>query len=236
MQVTEVNVEAYDVDSLRKMVRILEYINIYLITGRNCYLIDSGVAGSEILIEEYLRSIGRKISDIKGIFLTHSHPDHTGAAAEIKRQTGCRIYAPRQEIPWIENVRKQFEERPIPNFFRLLPESVKVDQPLKDGDVIEPEEGILLRALSTPGHSHGSMCYILNRDTIFTGDAIPETKDFPIAVDLEESIRSLDRLRSLTGIRCGCPAWDHVYTDKEWKDVLAERREMLFKKKEAAAE
>lgn len=50
------------------------------------------------------------------------------------------------------------------------------------------------------------------------------------------SIRSLDRLRSLSGIRCGCPAWDHVYTDKEWKDVLAERREMLFKKKEAAAE
>ena len=27
MQVTEVNVEAYDVDSLRKMVRILEYEN-----------------------------------------------------------------------------------------------------------------------------------------------------------------------------------------------------------------
>lgn len=39
---------------------VKRYINIYLITGENCYLRDSGVAGSEKLIEEYLHSIGRK--------------------------------------------------------------------------------------------------------------------------------------------------------------------------------
>lgn len=27
--------------------KVKRYINIYLITGKNCYLIDSGVAGSE---------------------------------------------------------------------------------------------------------------------------------------------------------------------------------------------
>ena len=55
---------------------VKRYVNIYLVTGENCYLIDSGVSGSINLIKSYMNSIGRKMSDIKGIFLTHSHPDH----------------------------------------------------------------------------------------------------------------------------------------------------------------
>ncbi|MCI7181694.1 MAG: MBL fold metallo-hydrolase [Lachnospiraceae bacterium] len=51
--------------------KVKRYINIYLITGKNCYLIDSGVAGSETEIAEYMESIGRCLNDIKGIFLTH---------------------------------------------------------------------------------------------------------------------------------------------------------------------
>lgn len=57
---------------------VKRYINIYLVMGENCYLIDSGVSGSVKIIEEYMHSVGRKLSDIKGIFLTHSHPDHMG--------------------------------------------------------------------------------------------------------------------------------------------------------------
>ena len=95
---------------------------------------DTGVAGTETLIEEYLKSINRKMTDIKGVFLTHSHPDHAGAAAEIKRKSMCEIYAPCQEVSWIEDIQKQYNERPIPNFFKLLYESVKVDRPLTDAE------------------------------------------------------------------------------------------------------
>lgn len=70
---------------------VKRYINIYLIVGKYCYLVDSGVAGSHAIIEEYLKTINREMQDIKGIFLTHSHPDHIGAAAEIHRQTNCKI-------------------------------------------------------------------------------------------------------------------------------------------------
>lgn len=42
---------------------IKRYVNIYLITGKYCYLIDSGVSGSETLIAEYLESIGRKMTE-----------------------------------------------------------------------------------------------------------------------------------------------------------------------------
>lgn len=212
---------------------VKRYINIYLVVGKYCYLIDSGVAGSHTIIEEYLKTINRKISDIKGIFLTHSHPDHMGAAAEIHRQTNCKIYAPIEEVIWIENIRQQFSERPIPNFFDLLSESVKVNRPLKDGDVIEPEEGIRINVLSTKGHSHGSVSFILNEEVVFTGDAIPVANDFPIFVDYEQTIKSLDALQCIAGIQYYCPAWDEVY-DKARLDVVVENgKKMLAGLKDA---
>lgn len=211
---------------------VKRYINIFLIVGKYCYLVDSGVTGSEKIIEEYLESINRKMTDIKGIFLTHSHPDHAGAAAEIKRQSGCKVYAPLPEIPWIEDIQKQYEERPIPNFFTLLSESVKVNQPLMNGDVIELEESIKIYALATQGHSHGSMSYILNNELVFTGDAIPVANDLPIFVDFEETMKSLDKLQSLPHIQYYCPAWDDVYTREELTTVLEKSKAMLLRLKD----
>ena len=97
------------------------YVNIYLIEGQQgCYLIDSGVSGTDHLIDQYMKSIGKSIKDLKGLFLTHSHPDHIGAASEIKKMSNCMIYAPKKELSWIENIDNQFRERPIPNFYGLF--------------------------------------------------------------------------------------------------------------------
>lgn len=37
---------------------IRRFVYVYLITGENCYLIDSGVAGSEKEIESYMNKLG----------------------------------------------------------------------------------------------------------------------------------------------------------------------------------
>lgn len=206
---------------------VKRYINIYLIIGENCYLIDSGVAGSVKIIEEYMHSIGRKISDIKGIFLTHSHPDHIGGAAEIKSIAGAKVYAPKQELEWIENIDLQYKERPIPNFYRLLSQSVEVDMALSGGDLILLEDGLQIRAVETPGHSHGSMSFVLNDTVIFTGDAIPVEHDLPILVDYEQSIKSLDKIGELSTIQYICPAWDEVYDKKKLTEVIDNSKGML---------
>lgn len=96
--------------------KIKRFVYIYLITGKSCYLIDSGVKGSEKIISTYMKQIGRNIKEIKAIFLTHSHPDHIGGAAAIKEITNCTIYANDRTRRWSENIDLQFKERPIPNF------------------------------------------------------------------------------------------------------------------------
>ena len=96
--------------------QISRFVYVYLLEADSLYLIDSGVFGCEKQIMDYLDSIGRDISDIKGIFLTHAHPDHIGSAVWFQEHTGCKIYASEGEKRWIEDIDLQFKERPIPIF------------------------------------------------------------------------------------------------------------------------
>ena len=180
--------------------------------------------------------MGRKMTDLKGIFLTHAHPDHAGGAASIKRLTGCNIYAPEKEIDWIEDIDTQFRERPIPNFYQLLSEAVQVDCPVLGGDVIDLEEGLQIRALETTGHSQGSMSYILNGSTVFTGDAIPQANDLPIFVNYEESMRSLDKINALSEAEYFCPAWSDVFGSDELGKTIADSRKRLKQLRYAAVQ
>lgn len=69
------------------------FVNMFLIVGKQICLIDSGVAGSDRAVLDYVRSIDREPSEISRLVLTHSHPDHIGAARAVKRATGCAVLA-----------------------------------------------------------------------------------------------------------------------------------------------
>lgn len=58
MQISE-NVHRIRID-FQVTESVNRFVYIYLITGKFCYLIDTGVAGSEKIIEEYMGRIGRK--------------------------------------------------------------------------------------------------------------------------------------------------------------------------------
>lgn len=88
---------------------IKRFAYIYLIEGAACYLVDSGVGGSEKAIFSYMEKIGRRPEEIRGIFLTHAHPDHIGSASVIRELTGYTFYASRGERRWIENIDLQFK-------------------------------------------------------------------------------------------------------------------------------
>ena len=87
--------------------------------------------------------------------------------------------------------------------------------------------------MATPGHSHGSMSFVLNDNTIFTGDAIPIENDLPIFVDYEQSLHSLDRIGGLHNMQYCCPAWDDIYNGEKINEVLDAGRSVLHRLRDA---
>jgi hydroxyacylglutathione hydrolase len=187
------------------------FVYSYLVYGETITLVDTGVAGCEERIYQYIRSTGRDPSEIALIVLTHSHPDHIGAARAIRSATGCSIAAHPAERAWIEDVERQNRERPVPGFAALVGGSVPLDLELDDGDSIEPDEtrAGVMQVIHAPGHSAGSIALFLhNEGALFAGDAIPVTGDLPVYDDFPASVQSVQRLRGFPGIRVLLSAWD----------------------------
>jgi glyoxylase-like metal-dependent hydrolase (beta-lactamase superfamily II) len=188
------------------------FVYLYLIEANGIHIIDTGVDGAEKQIAEYLTSIGRDVCEIKSILLTHSHPDHIGSAHCLKQASNAIVYACDTEREWMETIDKQFAERPIPNFYTLLNQSVQIDQFINAGDALVLDDGITLRVIDSKGHSAGSMSFLWQeKGELFTGDAIPVTDDIPIYVSAKHSIETLERFLSLRDVNKFFPAWDEPY-------------------------
>jgi glyoxylase-like metal-dependent hydrolase (beta-lactamase superfamily II) len=192
------------------------FVYVYLVYGETITLIDTGVAGCERQIFDYIRSTGRDPSEIALIILTHSHPDHIGAARAIRQATGCSIAAHPAERAWIEDVECQNRERPVPGFSTLVGGPVQLDHELVDGDSIEPDETRAgeMQVFHTPGHSAGSISLFLHSEgVLFSGDAVPVAGDLPVYDDAVASVQSIRRLRGINGIHTLLSAWDEPRKD-----------------------
>ena len=185
------------------------FVFAYLIFGDQICLIDSGVAGSEAMILDYIKQAGRDPREIDRIIFTHSHADHIGGSRALKKQTGCKVAAHVDAKPWIENVDQQYAERPIGNFYDLVGGSVEIDSGLKDGDQVDLGDGNTLEIFHTPGHSKGSISLLFNKDNaLFTGDAVPKPRTVPIYEDVATSIESIKKLKQIEGLEIMMASWD----------------------------
>jgi glyoxylase-like metal-dependent hydrolase (beta-lactamase superfamily II) len=185
------------------------FVFAYLIFGDQICLIDSGVAGSEAIILEYIKQAGRDPQEISRIVFTHSHADHIGGGPALKKQTGCKLAAHIDARPWIENVDEQYAERPIGNFYDLVGGSVEIDSGLKHGDHVDLGNSETLEIFHTPGHSKGAISLLFNKDkALFTGDAVPKPDTVPIYEDVATSIESIKKLKQINGLKVLMASWD----------------------------
>lgn len=208
---------------------IKRFVYVYLIGGKEGnYLIDTGVKGCEKIIFNYIHKLGNGRDTIRTALITHSHPDHIGAAKFIKERAGCSIYAGERERAWIEDIDQQFRERPIPNFYDLVEGSVHIDRLLADGEIIALEPDITLKVINAAGHSQGGLAFYYQEEKIlFTGDAIPEAGEPMISDDSASCIDTIKRFSEIDSVHLFCPAWDKVYTEEEGRRMINHGIEFL---------
>ena len=138
--------------------------------GSNCYLvgdegtkegmiIDPGDDGSSIM--KQVKALGLSI---KIIVLTHSHIDHVGGLADVKKATGAVIAIHENEAPFL------LKQPRLMEFMPPTPPSPPADRLLKDGDMIKVGK-LKFKVLHTPGHTSGGIC-LLGDGIVFTGDTL----------------------------------------------------------------
>jgi hydroxyacylglutathione hydrolase len=197
------------------------FVFLYLIYTDRIWLIDTGVAAAEPVITDYIRKSGKNITDIAGIILTHAHPDHIGSAKSLQETSACMIAAHSVERNWIEDVGLQARERLIPGFHSLVGGSVRVDRTLKGGDIIEMGKGHKLEVIETPGHSNGSISFLLREQgSLFSGDAVPLPGEMPIYEDAVASMTSIRKLKTIPGISYLLSSWDEPREGQAAYDAL----------------
>jgi hydroxyacylglutathione hydrolase len=189
---------------------------VYLIFGDKIHLIDSGVAGAEAAIWEYILKQDREPKEVSSLILTHSHPDHIGSAGRIKNQTGCTIFSHKLEQEWIENTEKQFDERPVPGFQTLVEGPVSVDNLLEGGETLELEKDINIKIIHTPGHSKGSISLFFEEEKcLVTADALAFPGDLPIYEDISSCLNSITNLQNIENVETLLSSWEPPIQGRE---------------------
>jgi hydroxyacylglutathione hydrolase len=184
------------------------FVYSYILLGKKVCLIDAGVWATAPMLQNYLKQIGRSLEEVSIVPLTHAHPDHIGGCVAIKKSSNASFYAHRGDRPWIEDIEKQYRERPIPNLFELIEGPVPISRELKEGDTLSWDQGKTIRVLETPGHSVGSLSFFFEEEgVLITGDAIPAAGSLPIYVDPQASVQSIQKLRKVPGVKCLLSAW-----------------------------
>jgi metallo-beta-lactamase class B len=126
-------------------------LGAYLIgENHDAVLIDGTLAANAPLIEQNIRSLGFRLSDVKLLLENHAHYDHVGALAQIQRDTHAPLYASAGDRWALEHGRPRGDT----NYGVLKFPPVKVAGIVTDGETLGRGD-VRLTAILTPGHTPG---------------------------------------------------------------------------------
>jgi glyoxylase-like metal-dependent hydrolase (beta-lactamase superfamily II) len=169
-------------------------VNAYLLAGDPLTLIDAGpgITGATFALRQALAEFGYAVADLELLIATHHHFDHMGAMQVLAELSGARVACLDAAVPFVEDFPASREReddwlaalmvrhgvpsgtaRAARQFAALeaqLARSLKVTDPLREGDVIHAG-GRDLRVLARPGHSPSDTLLHDEADgVLFSGD------------------------------------------------------------------
>jgi glyoxylase-like metal-dependent hydrolase (beta-lactamase superfamily II) len=159
--------------------------NCYVISeGSDCIIVDPGqgfLKASELIKQRY---------SVKAIFITHGHIDHVDGI----KYFNSPIYISKED----KNI--------LMDSYKSLYDFFELDYPFSnmnlDFKILDDEEefeliGHKFKVLKTPGHTNGSLCFLMDNKYLFSGDTLFNRScgrtDFPTG-DSEAMQISLNRL------------------------------------------
>ena len=151
--------------------------NVFLVEADDgqLALIDTGFASSSSAILDELREVGRPLA---AILITHHHRDHSGAAEAIRAATGATVCAARADCVEQDGtvfLRQSVGRSHLARYVlatvrrRRLRPALAIDRAFEGDDELLPG----IRAVAVPGHTPGSVCYVVDRlGAAFVGDLV----------------------------------------------------------------
>jgi metallo-beta-lactamase class B len=205
-----------------------EGLSAWLITSSEGHvLLDSGPsADGAKLIERSIQQLGFQLADVKILINTHAHFDHAGGLAQLKADTGAKVWASRLDEPALEQGHHIGDNSNGPTPFP----AVKVDKSFGDGQKLKLGEAALVAHL-TPGHTLGCTTWT----TAVVEKSRPLNVTFPCSLSVAGNVlvgnkghRSIvaDYRSSFVKMRA-IPTDVMLPSHEEQGDLLAKRQKML---------
>ena len=159
----------------------IEITSFLITTPEGHIILDGGFAETAPQIERNVAALGFNLRDVKILLNSHSHFDHAGGLAELKRLTGARLVSSERDAVLLKNGGHgdfRFGDA-------LLFPPVTPDQIVRDGDSIQLGNQTLTAHL-TPGHTKGNTTWAFKvsdknktYDVVFVGS--PSSLDYRFA-------------------------------------------------------
>lgn len=177
------------------------HTNCIVVGEDEVLVIDPGSDKPEEL--EYLGSLLDHLlglgGSIKAVVLTHSHPDHTAGVGFVRDRYKVPVWAHEAVAPQVD---------------------FDIDRHIQDEEILElaGEPGWRLRALHTPGHDPGHLCfYEESTRTLLCGDMIANPGTIVVSHayggNMNEFLASLERLMEIEEANLIIPAHGMAQSD-----------------------
>jgi glyoxylase-like metal-dependent hydrolase (beta-lactamase superfamily II) len=166
----------------------LRYINAYVLEDEGgLTLVDCGWKADDVLaaLHAGLRELGRQLSDVRRILITHHHFDHYGLAATLRRAgvPELHMHARDWELAQVIAASRTADDRLADEWLArngYVAADVEDEGFAGRWEVIEPTHLVAdgervgrLEAIWTPGHSPGHLCFADARSRrLLSGDHV----------------------------------------------------------------
>jgi len=211
--------------------------NCFLIPcGDNFLLVDTSTKNQ---YRKFLRELSKhsiKLSQIRYIFLTHHHTDHTGFLQDPLEASKALLIVHQKALPFLANGKDNPEMTGTTAFVRFLIQLKKIFLRERINPTVIPDKraiiitsdnneilrtfGIPAKIICLPGHTSDSIAVICDDGSAFVGDAAFNMRGFfnlrnrPLVAETPSEIEAgWEKIRSENGTRLFVSHGKHLSVD-----------------------